>query len=379
MRNVPRWRNLKHFSNVTTEEYTDGQAFLDILKCILPCIVQLLPSNSSLVHCIRSYQLYRFSIGLDCISEVQISRLQKYTATYERSCKHVQNDHNKDFAFYKQHACAHAIDDIHDKGVPAGYSTRPGEGFHQEVKEAYEQTNFKNTDPQLARIDENKEAFARIRMAIDAYDAVNSMEGDECEEFTREGADLHWSLGSPLKWTTAEELGQKLKDKNFAADLRRFLNEFVVDQALQPDVVIKIEPHRCIQLKYQSCVNWTEETDILRCNPNFHGNPRYDHALVNDKPEDLTVAHLVELLPCQLPDESVHDIAVVRMLKKSNWTPKTKWAGCRVYDEKKSLDLVLVKYLIRGAHMIPVSDANKPSLTYLNDLIDGDMFVRAGN
>ncbi|KAJ7929009.1 hypothetical protein B0H13DRAFT_2248102 [Mycena leptocephala] len=144
-------------------------------------------------------------------------------------------------------------------------------------------------------------------------------------------------------------------------------------------IPVSIKPHRCIQLKYQSCVNWTEETDILRCNPNFHGNPRYDHALVNDKPEDLTVAHLVELLRCQLPDESVHDIAVVRMLKKSNWTPKTKWAGCWVYDEKKSLDLVLVKYLIRGAHMIPVSDANKPSLTYFNDLIDGDMFVRAGN
>lgn len=55
MGRVPRWRNLKHFPNVTTEEYTDGQAFLDILKvfrhhlfselfidtsaqCILPCI-----------------------------------------------------------------------------------------------------------------------------------------------------------------------------------------------------------------------------------------------------------------------------------------------------------------------------------------------------
>ncbi|KAJ7897792.1 hypothetical protein B0H13DRAFT_2664685 [Mycena leptocephala] len=343
--------SVEHFSNVTTEEYTDGQAFLDILK--------LLPSNSSLVHCIRSYQLYRFSIGLDCISEVQISRLQKYTATYERDCKHIQNDHNKDFAFYKQHACAHAIDDIHDKGVPAGYSTRPGEGFHQELKDL---VFGLICSTQLARIDENKEAFARIRMAIDAYDAVNSMEGDECEEFTREGADLHWSLGSPLKWTTAEELGQKLKDKNFATDLRRLLNEFVVDQALQPDVVIKIKPYRCIQLKYQSCVNWTEETDILRCNPNLHGNPRYGHALVNDKPEDLTVA----------PGRIV-------ALSTTRRTPKTKWAGCRVYDEKKSLDLVLVKYLIRGAHMIPVSDANKPSLTCLNDLIDGDMLVRAGN
>ncbi|KAJ7850593.1 hypothetical protein B0H13DRAFT_1644426, partial [Mycena leptocephala] len=127
--------------------------------------------------------------------------------------------------------------------------------------------------------------------------------------------------------------------------------------------------------------NWTEQTDILRCNPNFHNNPRYDHVLVNqnDSDIDLTVAHLVELLRCQLPDESAHDIAVVRMLKPSKWVPKTKWAGFRVFEEKKSLDFILAKYLIRGAHMIPVFDANKPSLTFLNDLIDGDMFLRAGN
>ncbi|KAJ7934167.1 hypothetical protein B0H13DRAFT_1455113, partial [Mycena leptocephala] len=97
-------------------------------KCILPCVVQLLPSDSS---------------------------------------PRVERDHAKDFAFYKQHD---VNDDIRDKGVPAGYSTRPGEGFHEEVKEACSQTNFKNTDPQLARIDENKEAFAHIRMAIEEYD-----------------------------------------------------------------------------------------------------------------------------------------------------------------------------------------------------------------
>ncbi|KAJ7802115.1 hypothetical protein B0H13DRAFT_1672392 [Mycena leptocephala] len=111
---------------------------------------------------------------------------------------------DKDFAFYKQHACAHVNDDIRNKGVPAGYSTRPDEGFHQEVKEAYSQTNFKNTDPQVklcsihtrilmldhnlvqfARVDENKEAFAHIRMAIEEYDAaVNSMDGEEYEDLS---------------------------------------------------------------------------------------------------------------------------------------------------------------------------------------------------
>ncbi|KAJ7663215.1 hypothetical protein DFH06DRAFT_1395296 [Mycena polygramma] len=369
MAKVPRWKNLKHFSNVTTEEYTDGQAFLDILKCILPCIVQLLDSNSALVNCLRAYQLYRFNIGLKCSSkgaDGRIERGRKYRKMYEKYCKRVETEHGKDFKFYKQHQCAHVFDDITNKGVPTGYSTRPGEGFHQEVKEAFEQTNFKNTDPQLARIDENKEAFARIRMAVDEYDTLRSTEdvGEDYEDFDREGSDLHWSLGSPLKWVTAETLQHELKDRNFAANLRTFLNEFIVDEALQPDQTINIKPYRCIRLRYQSCEDWTEETDILRCNPNFHHNPRYDHVLVNDTPDDLSVARLASLLRCKLPDESVHDIAFVHRLKRSKW---------------KSFDFVMVKYLIRGAHMIPVFDANKPSLTFLNDVIDGDMFLRAGN
>lgn len=32
MKHFPRWRGLKHFNEVTTIEYTDGQTFLDILK-----------------------------------------------------------------------------------------------------------------------------------------------------------------------------------------------------------------------------------------------------------------------------------------------------------------------------------------------------------
>ncbi|KAJ6550186.1 hypothetical protein B0H19DRAFT_1298710 [Mycena capillaripes] len=380
MGKIPRWPNLKHFLNVTTEDYTDGQAFLDILKCILPCIVQILPSDSALVHCIRFYQLYRFLIGLECITEDMIARLRKYMAKYEKYCKLVKDQYGKDFGYYKHHACTHVIPDIQDKGPPAGYSTRPGEGFHQEVKEAFNQTNFKNTDPQvLARIDENKEAFARIRMAIDECDALHSVAPEEDDIFDEDASDVQWTLGSPLKWTTAEQLQQDLKDKNFAAKLCVFLNDFVVDLPLQPHDVIEIKPHRCIRLKYQSCVNWTEKTDILRCNPNFHNDRRYDHVLVNDKPEDLAVAHLVQLLRCRLPDRSFHDIAVVRMLKLSKWVPKTKWAGCRVYDEEKALGFVMAKYLIRGAHMIPVFEASKPSLTFLNDVIDGDMFLRAGN
>ncbi|KIJ46835.1 hypothetical protein M422DRAFT_249579 [Sphaerobolus stellatus SS14] len=51
------------------------------------------------------------------------------------------------------------------------YTTRPGEGFQQEVKQAYNQTNVRETEQQMVRIDENHEAIACFTMAVDSYDA----------------------------------------------------------------------------------------------------------------------------------------------------------------------------------------------------------------
>lgn len=136
-------------------------------QCILPCIGQLLPADSPLLHCVRAYAQFRFMIGLKCISDERIARLKKHMRRYEKYCgvsdplryyldnvayrvlQLVEEVYGKDFRFYKQHASAHVIEDIREKGPPTGYSTRPGEGFHQEVNEAFDQTNCKNTDPQV--------------------------------------------------------------------------------------------------------------------------------------------------------------------------------------------------------------------------------------
>ncbi|KAJ7875076.1 hypothetical protein B0H13DRAFT_1894337 [Mycena leptocephala] len=308
MRDVPRWRNLKHFPNVTTDEYTDGQTFLDILKFIafatISSNVSQLVWNASprikfpsgcatMKQCMRARsenlgvarwskmsQIQRERIG----EEEKRRRMEKEEEESNRENSAVNGElypHSVsvvdqtpsppcDFVFYKQHACTHVNDDIRNKGVPAGYSTHPGEGnlfsLHTRI------LMLTHNLVQLARIDENKEAFAHIRMAIEDYDAaVNSLDGEECEDFVREESELHWSFGSPLTLTTVETLQQQMKDTSFCADLRRLLNEFMVDLALQAHDVIKIKCHRCVRLRYQSCVNWMEETDILRCNPEFHG------------------------------------------------------------------------------------------------------------
>lgn len=44
---------------------------------------------------------------------------------------------------------SHIVDDITQKGTTGNYSTRPGEGFIQEAKEAYHQTNGKAAEHQV--------------------------------------------------------------------------------------------------------------------------------------------------------------------------------------------------------------------------------------
>jgi hypothetical protein len=67
------------------------------------------------------------------------------------------------------------------------------------------------------------------------------------------------------------------------------------------------------------------------------------------------------------------------MLQHSKWKPNTVWEGCRVYDESKEPRFVLPKFLVRGVHMISTFESNSVGRAYLNDLIDYDMFLRAGN
>ena len=105
MHKFPAWNNLKHFNHVSTISFTDGQSFYDILKvnctssfvqsnlillchiqCILPCIVQLLPRNSPLIHCIRAYQSYRIMIGLRCMTDRRLKYLEGLIKDYERYC-----------------------------------------------------------------------------------------------------------------------------------------------------------------------------------------------------------------------------------------------------------------------------------------------------
>ncbi|KAJ7715086.1 hypothetical protein DFH07DRAFT_1015398 [Mycena maculata] len=191
MAKVPRWPGLKHFENVTTKDINDGQSWLDIEKCILPCVVQLLPRNSPFVHAIRAHLLTRMMMGLHCISEEQIKRKDNYQEEYGKYCN-------------------------------------------------------------MTDLDAIREAMALIRMTVDQYDLEISqwiaelsvranVSPDDIEEVPDAPDEHHWRLGAPQS-----QVNSKFALKNalwidnatrhsFDSDLRNFIRDTFPDELLRED------------------------------------------------------------------------------------------------------------------------------------------------
>ena len=140
-----------------------------------------------------------------------------------------------------------------------------------------------------------------------------------------------------------------------------------------------MQRYKCAVLKYQSVEDWTEGTDIMRCNPNFHGRPRYDCIIIHDDAPMLSVARLCDLFRCWLPSGKIIELVLVRRFSDSKWKPRTVWDGCRVLDERQDTTLVQMNYIVRGALVCPVSERAEEISHYLIDSIDADIFLRANN
>ncbi|KIJ30554.1 hypothetical protein M422DRAFT_267894 [Sphaerobolus stellatus SS14] len=167
MDRTPRWCGLKHFKAVASTDFADGN------------IVDILPVNSTFIHCIRLLGVIRAIGGLSIIREDQIEYLESCLPQYEKYCITIAQQHGKNYNYPKHHSLMHLPEDLRAKATTENYSTRPGEGFQQEVQQAYNQTNFRNAESQMAKIDENQEVIARIRMSVDDYDMKESLFQEE--------------------------------------------------------------------------------------------------------------------------------------------------------------------------------------------------------
>jgi len=187
---IPCWRNLNHFSSITTTSFTDGSKYEDISKVcrfvylldplkVWPYVVQialfvlhniLVDSRGFLLlQCLCSY------LELDMYASLEVhtthtladgqaelknfSNLMKvrflfinylYLYFFLLWQKYVDEYGEKEWDFPKLHTHQHLFDDIENKGVTQNYNTKPNEKMHSPLKTAYKlHTNFKNVAGQV--------------------------------------------------------------------------------------------------------------------------------------------------------------------------------------------------------------------------------------
>jgi hypothetical protein len=140
----------------------------------------------------------------------------------------------------------------------------------------------------------------------------------------------------------------------------------------------KIHTFKLAHLRYQSYDDFRWCKDIVRCNPLFHGAPRFDSVIAEDA-ADFRYGRLELLFRVETRSGVAHELALVTTYKSNAWKPRTVWDGCTVIEPGKA-KIVSLAYLARAALVVDTNLLNPTGERfYLDDLIDNDMFLRLGN
>jgi hypothetical protein len=103
--------------------------------------------------------------------------------------------------------------------------------------------------------------------------------------------------------------------------------------------------------------------------------------MVHTDDPNMRFARLKGLYRCTLPSGSVHDIAFVRVMKRSSWKPLTPWKNATIVEEG-NLMFIDMQYIIRGALLVNIDlrthFIGKEKIYFVHE-IDEDMFLRLGN
>ncbi|KAG0691632.1 hypothetical protein DFH29DRAFT_884029 [Suillus ampliporus] len=268
----PWWRKLNHFNSVTNISYSDRNKLQDISKQLLYAAQNVLTQEEdeagyALLKCIASYLHIDMYISLDVhtesiitAGEAKVLVFQKCMAVHDYIiAAHSTELGTKSLNFLKMHSLKHIFQDIWEKGaaLQLQYITK------QELED--EDSNTSNT-----------------------YNTL----GD--------GPFLgHIYLGSTQSPTTFVDVERGNQSKcafnRFHQKFTKFINEFLLSHDipllegtvwLKSAVQDKLQEYCYLKVNYESTVDWKLATDYLQCNPNFHGQERYDCALIHTLDKD---------------------------------------------------------------------------------------------
>ncbi|KAG2091630.1 uncharacterized protein F5147DRAFT_779906 [Suillus discolor] len=229
--------------------------------------------------------------------------------------------------------------------------------LHGPLKDTYHRrTNGKDiADCKYFSIDHHKFASKLLRERVNTLDEHCRLNG-------------HVKLGSPvppLDILGVESRGQM--DRPFQSFRRKF-SEFINNalptygHQLTSWVTFpgdfKIHEHRYLKVNYESAVDWRQNTDHLRCNPKFHGRPRFDHALIQLTAEETAFVQLIFMFRCHISNLGPFEFALVQ--------PYTARVGPRRTDS--TFKLTRVKAVPRSSSIFV------PLKSFIRRSCSSDMF-----
>ncbi|KAG1796452.1 uncharacterized protein HD556DRAFT_1431467 [Suillus plorans] len=386
--------------------FSDGNKMQDLSKQAFYSAVNVLnqrtsPEGYKLLRVISSYLQLDSYIGLDVHTSSTLAAIDAELLVFDSALKeYIECALNSpivglklDWDFPKAHLWQHATRGIRMKGAVHNYSTRPNEKLHGPLKEAYErQSNGKDVADQILRVDTRKFAAKMLRAHVDVLDERRTLAGegnDDDKDPNPVAFEGHIKLGSmqqPVAIQDIETHGGQL-DRAFQGFHKKF-SDFINNSLptygyrLERWVTIPtnflIREHRFLKVHYESTIDWKQTTDYLRCTPGFHGQPRYDCALIQLAQEVSVFVRLVFIFSCQLLDVGSFEFALVQPFTAGIGASRRSDRDLRLTRVKAvpraSSIFVPVQSFIRGAVCFPDPDHRDEFLVV--DHIDSDMFVR---
>ncbi|KAG2114095.1 hypothetical protein BD769DRAFT_1630026 [Suillus cothurnatus] len=331
--NFPRWRNLNHFKSVINVSFTDRNKYQDLSKQAFYAGLNILTSRASqeghqLLRVISTYLQLDSLIGLDVHTEGTLAAIEAELLAYITCVESSDIEKLKlDWDFPKTHLWKHVVRDIRRKGAARNYSTRPNEKLHGPLKDTYhDRTNRKDVATQILCVDHHKFSLMLLRERVDMVDEHNRLQvlGDDLPD---EDVDVtfngHVKMGAPIQHPSSilDLENRSSVDRAFQAFWRKF-TEFInrslptyghqLTNWITFPADYQIHEYRYLKVNYKSMVDWKQATDHLRCNPQFHGSPRFDHALIQLTVDETIFVRLIFLFRCCISNLGSFEFALVQ-------------------------------------------------------------------
>ncbi|KAG2123632.1 hypothetical protein BD769DRAFT_1741799 [Suillus cothurnatus] len=338
--NFPQWRNCNHFNTIIHMLFSDGNKIKDISRQSFYAALSILkqsnsPEGNQLLCLIGNYLQLDSYIGLN---------VQTVSTT---------------------------------QGAACNYTTCLNEKLHGPLKEAYKrQSNGRKVAEQILCVNQNKFAVSLLRGHVDTFNEQRNRKDDEIDDLDTIAEDNlnlavaqgHIKLGSLQQLISIQEIenmsypihsrfSSKVPDVRsnqiqstdpYQIHHDKLLHSYPVHITLNTAYFLhlvylpfwkfstflntslpgyecelrrwitlptnfQICEYRYLKVNYKSTIDWKQATDYLWCNLSFHGQPRYDCALIQLTPERSAFFKLILMFKCHLPDiDSSFDFALVQ-------------------------------------------------------------------